>query len=210
MLTTKRRTPLRTLARTNPQYLIRLSLPKADWDDAWEVCRGIEQCGGHRSCVGFAFCSAAERAEALEILRERFGGRYFEPLDVRSEAEAVRVLVAVPYEGRRDRYCDYLARNGFRVSDAENGLECLRALQQQPPDILVLHRDLLWGGGDGVLNVMQQDSGLSLIPVVLLNSRHQTGEPPACRTASVITCLKEPVPSPVLLGTIQQLVHWTG
>jgi hypothetical protein len=69
---------------------------------------------------------------------------------------------------------------------------------------------IIVGGGDGVLTVMRQDSGWSLIPVVLLNSRHQADEPPSCRTASVITCLKEPVPSPVLLGTIQQLVHGTA
>lgn len=87
----KARRPCR---QTNPQYLIRLSLPEADWDDAWEVCRGIEQCGGQRSSSGFAFCSAAERAEALELLQERFGARYFEALDVGSEPVSLTVLVA--------------------------------------------------------------------------------------------------------------------
>lgn len=210
MLKTKLPNTMRASDRAKPRYLLRLTLPEADWDDAWEVCRSIEQCGGHRYSFGFAFCSAAERAEALQILQERYDARYFELLDVRSEAEAVRILVAVPQEGRRDRYCDCLARNGFRVAEAENGLECLEALRQQPPDILVLHRDLLWGGGDGVLTVMRQDGGWFLIPVLLLSGCHQADELPSWRTAPAITRLEEPVSLPVLLAAIQQLVHRTA
>jgi hypothetical protein len=69
--------------RPEPRYLIRLNLPEADWDDAWELCRGIERCGGHRTDEGFAFCSADERSLALEILQERFGRDYLEARDIR-------------------------------------------------------------------------------------------------------------------------------
>jgi CheY-like chemotaxis protein len=207
MPTTNLRNTTRASDRPNPRYLLRLTLPKADWDDAWEVCRSIEQCGGHRSSFGFAFCSAGERAEALEILRERFGARYFESLDVQSEAEAVRILVASPYEGRRHNCCAGLAKYGFRVAEAESGLECLEALRQQPPDILVLHRELLWGGSDGVLNMMQQDIAWSTIPVVLLGHREREDELPTCPSTPVIACLESPVAPSVLLATIQKFIR---
>jgi len=87
--------------QVEPKYLIRLTLPEADWDDAWELCRGIEQCGGHRTEEGFWFCSAEERTLALEILQDRFGGQYFESYDAPAENDAVQLLVADPEEDRR-------------------------------------------------------------------------------------------------------------
>jgi CheY-like chemotaxis protein len=92
------------------------------------------------------------------------------------------------------------------VAEAESGLECLEALRQQPPDILVLHRELLWGGSDGVLNVMRQDSGWSIIPVVLLGDRDRGDELPSCPHVPVRACLESPVALPVLLATIQKLI----
>jgi CheY-like chemotaxis protein len=191
------------------KYLIRLSLPEADWEDAWELCRGIERCGGHRSKYGFAFCSADERAEALQILEERFGERYFEPLDVLSDNEAVRILVATPHEDRRHEYCSYLAQIGFRVAEASHGLACLESLRREPPDITVLHRDLLWGGGDGVVECMRQDCRWSGIPVVLLTRPRRRLFTLTGQTPPVFATLQEPVSPRKLLSTIQRLVPAT-
>jgi hypothetical protein len=71
--------------RLKPRFLIRLNLPETDWDDAWELCRGIERCGGHRTDEGFAFCGEIERTLALEILQERFGRDYLEAYDATAE-----------------------------------------------------------------------------------------------------------------------------
>lgn len=210
MPTTELNHPSRTRARAEPRYLLRLTLPKADWDDAWEVCRGIERCGGHRSNFGFAFCSASERAEALEILREQFGAEYFECLDVRSEAEAVRILLAVPDEDRRHDYAGGLARHGFRVAEAASGVECLEVMRQQPPDIVVLEEGLLWGGAEGVLTVMRQDSGWAEIPVVFLIARNRCNQLPSYSAASFVTCVAAPATSSLLVSTIQNLVHRTA
>lgn len=207
MLTTEEKAARGARSAAKPRYLLRLTLPKADWDDAWEVCRGIEQCGGHRSRFGFAFCSAAERAAALEILQERFGAQYFESLDIRSDAEAVRILVAASHERRRHWCCAGLARYGFRVAEASDGLECLEAMRRQPPDIVVLHEGLLWGGGEGVLKLMQQDSGWSGIPVVFLSLRNLRNAASPCPTAPAVTCLQAPVALPLLVATIQELVR---
>jgi hypothetical protein len=81
---------VRRSRRVEPKYLIRLTLPEADWDDAWELCRGIEQCGGHRTEEGFWFCSAEERTLALEILQDRFGREYFVLCDAPAGNAAAR------------------------------------------------------------------------------------------------------------------------
>ena len=54
-------------------------------------------------------------------------------------------------------------------------MECLKALRETPPDVLVLDTELKWGGADGVLAVMDEEDGLSKIPVVLLNDTEIRG-----------------------------------
>jgi CheY-like chemotaxis protein len=207
MPTTELNHPSRTLAHAAPRYLLRLTLPQADWDDAWEVCRGIERCGGHRSNFGFAFCSASERAEALEILREQFGAEYFECLDVHSEAEAVRILLALPDEDRRHEYGAGLARHGFRVAEAASGVECLEVMRQQQPDIVVLEEGLLWGGAEGVLTVMRQDRAWAEIPVVFLQTGSRGNQSPAYPPVPFVRLLEAPGTLPLLEATIEDLMH---
>lgn len=191
-----------------PKYLLRLKLPEADWDDAWELCRGIEQCGGHRTEEGFGFCSAEERTLALEILEDRFGAQCFELCEAPSENEnyALRVLVAHPDEAHRHLYCRSLAREGYRCVEAEHGLDCVESIRRQSPDLLVLHRDLLWGGGDGVLACLQHEPAWSRIPVVLLTRQDQ--QPPAAvqTPGRVIARLPGPVAPATLLAAIRRFL----
>jgi len=53
-----------------------------------------------------------------------------ESLDIRSDAEVVRILVAASHERRRHWCCAGLARYGFRVAEASDGLECLEAMRR--------------------------------------------------------------------------------
>ncbi len=68
-----------------------------------------------------------------------------------------------------DIYLKYFAAHGYCVRVASGGVECLTALRETTPDVLVLDTELKWGGADGVLAVMDEEDGLSTIPVVLLN-----------------------------------------
>ena len=56
---------------------------------------------------------------------------------------------------------------GHEAEIASDGLECISILREFVPDLLVLDGDLLWGGSDGVLALMDEDLLLSEIPVVL-------------------------------------------
>ena len=52
----------------------------------------------------------------------------------------------------------YFTDRGYQVETASDALQCLRRLRELPPDVLVLQRELLWGGGDGVLAWLREDS----------------------------------------------------
>src|SRR5262245_45166134 len=88
-----------------------------------------------------------------------------------------RVLIAVPDAGLLDAYRKRLAADGFEVETARDGLECVRRLRAVAPDVLVLSTALPWGGGDGVLAVMNEDPRLQHVAVVALSSGPDVGGP---------------------------------
>ena len=63
-------------------YCIRLKVPPAAREDAWEIFRVAVDYGGieiHDCC--FAFPNEEQWITALEVLRFRFGPEYFEAVD---------------------------------------------------------------------------------------------------------------------------------
>ncbi|MDA1053898.1 MAG: response regulator [Planctomycetota bacterium] len=83
-----------------------------------------------------------------------------------------RVLIADPDEQLRQRYCDFLRRDGLEVATAANGLECAAQLRRFRPDVLVLEPGLPWGQGDGVLALMHEEADVPLAAVIVLTATH--------------------------------------
>jgi DNA-binding NtrC family response regulator len=79
-----------------------------------------------------------------------------------------RVLAAEPDAKSLQRYQQSLTKHGFRVATAATGVECALKLRQDKPDLLVLNPALNWGGGDGILALMQDEGSLPSSPVLLL------------------------------------------
>jgi len=67
----------------------------------------------------------------------------------------------------RQIYRLYFSKFGFKVATAGDGLECVRLLRTFTPHVLVLSLDLCWGGADGVLAILREESPARSIPVVL-------------------------------------------
>ena len=88
---------------------------------------------------------------------------------------SVRVLIADPDEYLLDTYRDYLEQHGFEVATVTTGLECVAGLRNCVPDVLVLEPSIPWGGGDGVLAVMHEESDIPLIPVIVLTYGRDRG-----------------------------------
>jgi DNA-binding response OmpR family regulator len=67
----------------------------------------------------------------------------------------------------REVYRGFLAASGYSVETAADGLECLAKVRRLTPVLLVLDRDLHWGGGDGVLAWLREQGITAGVPVVL-------------------------------------------
>jgi DNA-binding response OmpR family regulator len=84
---------------------------------------------------------------------------------------SVRVLIADPDESLQASYREALAREGFEVATATDGLDCMAKLRSFAPDVLVLEPAQLWGGGDGVLARMGEEADVPPAKVLVLSDR---------------------------------------
>ena len=80
----------------------------------------------------------------------------------------MRILIADADRTFLETFQTYLWDKGYDAETATNGLECSAVLYRYVPDVLVIARDLLWGGCDGVLAKMQDDPMFSHIPIIVL------------------------------------------
>jgi CheY-like chemotaxis protein len=77
------------------------------------------------------------------------------------------LLIAESDTALLDVVTQFFHRRGYTVDTATGGLECLNKLRRRPYLVLVLDRDLPWGGGEGVLAVMRDEPNLAGVPVIL-------------------------------------------
>ena len=81
---------------------------------------------------------------------------------------SAHVLIANRDRFLLESYSRHLRERGAIVSTATTGLECVQLLRELVPDVLVLEPNLLWGGGDGVLALIAEESHLRPAVVIVL------------------------------------------
>ena len=88
-------------------------------------------------------------------------------LFLRSHTVKLRLLATDPDPVLLQIYRAYFPYFGFDVVTAGNGLECLELLYDFLPDVLILSLELTWGGAEGVLAIVREETAMRPIPVVL-------------------------------------------
>jgi DNA-binding response OmpR family regulator len=78
-----------------------------------------------------------------------------------------RLLATDPDPVLLQIYRAYFSTRGFEVTTAGDCVECLELLRVFLPDALILSLDLTWGGSDGVLAIIREETEMQPIPVVL-------------------------------------------
>lgn len=104
----------------------------------------------------------------------------------------MRVLIADGDEGFLEVAQDYLSSCGHEVNIARNGLEAVASLRRGLPNVVVLERELLWGGSDGVRALMRKVPGWSEIPLILTSSDAMPDDSNAVAGPPVVARLQKP------------------
>lgn len=102
----------------------------------------------------------------------------------------MRILIADADKSVRDILQSFLWDEGHEVEIAADGAECLAILRDFVPDVFVLDRNLLWGDCDEVLDLLGNDSELSQIPVILLETPAAVS--PEMTNSSIVGRLQKP------------------
>ncbi len=79
-----------------------------------------------------------------------------------------RLLVADANRATAGLFDAYFSKVGYQVDTVTDGLSCVHRLRRTFPDLLLLDRELPWGGGDGVLACLRAEYSLSKVPVVVI------------------------------------------
>jgi len=79
----------------------------------------------------------------------------------------MHIVVASSSVHRQTLYRETIEGLGHQAATANGGVECLECLRKGPAALLLLEAPLLWGGSDGVLDVVQHEFGAKP-PVILV------------------------------------------
>jgi len=87
----------------------------------------------------------------------------------------VRILLAGLNNYRWRSYQKRFDAAGFSTRLTSSGIDCVAALREFRPNVLVLDPNIPWGGGDGVLAVRDEEPELRNNLVMILTSRYDPG-----------------------------------
>jgi len=99
-----------------------------------------------------------------------------------------------------------LEAGGFRIFDAENGLEGLNTVRRENPDLVIL--DIMLPGLDGhkVCRMIKFDRKLSRIPVIVLTSRDLDQDATLAKQCGADAFILKTTRAPILIEVIRKLL----
>lgn len=117
-----------------------------------------------------------------------------------------RVLIAGSDSQLCDVYQKFLRECGFEADVAQDALDCIRKLRQRTPAAVVLHRQLLWGGSDGVLSWLREERPVSPIPVIVTSTADRSKDGDQDEKPPVVKVLAKPSDLAGLLESVASAI----
>ena len=115
-------------------------------------------------------------------------------------AAGSRILVVGEDRCVREQLRIHLRNAGYEVDMAEDAVAALRAMLQQPPQLMIVDTDMEHMNGLDLVSTVKGDRGVAHIPVVFLTERDDMED--AASKAGVLRCLRMPLFADRLLSAI--------
>jgi len=103
-----------------------------------------------------------------------------------------------------------LKANNYDVSFAVEGVAAIAEARKNKPDLILLDLGLPAGDGFSVLEWLQENDTLCLIPVIVLTGRDRTASKGRSFQAGAKAFLQKPVANAELLSVIRQVLEGKG
>lgn len=116
-----------------------------------------------------------------------------------------RILVVEDNELSRELLCDWLEAEDYRVASATNLEQAFAAMQEMPPDAVLLDVQLGVQDGLSIAAWIRKQSTLSHIPVIAVTAHAMVTEQERIFLAGCNACISKPVDFKLLR---QQLDQW--
>ena len=116
--------------------------------------------------------------------------------------DAPSVLVVDDDPAIRRLIASTLRRDGYKLTEAQNGREALDAMRQQPQDIVLLDLMMPEMSGWDVLRIRKNDPELLKIPIIVVTA---TNDPALAEAVTSNICAL--LPKPFDLSTLHALVR---
>ena len=95
-----------------------------------------------------------------------------------------------------------LAGSGLLVETATDGLDCWAKIRTRCPDALLVDMDLLWGGSDGVLARLREDSDAADAPEIFVTGDDSPEVLSRRAGIDVTRCFQKPVEIKMVLNSM--------
>jgi chemosensory pili system protein ChpA (sensor histidine kinase/response regulator) len=99
-----------------------------------------------------------------------------------------------------------MAREGYRVDTAKDGVDALEKMQDLVPDVVLLDVEMPRMDGFELARVMRNDARLKSVPIIMITSRTADKHRNHALEIGVNTYLGKPFQEAVLLGHISELL----
>jgi DNA-binding NtrC family response regulator len=103
-------------------------------------------------------------------------------------------------------YQRFLKKRGYKVEAASDGVCCVEKLRQLVPAVLVLDQELQWGGADGVLAWLREQTADVPMAVILTATAGGCSDDAASALPPVVTFLAKPFALLALLVSVRAAV----
>jgi two-component system cell cycle response regulator DivK len=129
------------------------------------------------------------------------------PRPLQRAGKEALVLVVDDFEDNRAMYAEYLRFAGFRVAEAQNGLEAVDKAFELLPDVIVMDLSLPVMDGWEATRRLKADARTKKIPVIALTGHALEGHSKGARDAGCEAFLAKPCLPDTL---VKELNHMLG